>query len=344
VEAVLLVARLLLAGVFGVAASAKLEDRRGSSQAMLDFGLPERAAPFLGIGVPLAELLVALALMWERTARWGAAAALALLTAFLLVIGLNLLRGRRPSCSCFGKLHSEPIGASVIARNLALAAIASQVAWYGATERLDIIRILVLTFPAVLASAALASMLRSYTRSQTPVETTRTALPGQITALPAGLPVGSQAPEFELGSADGPVTLANLRQAGFPVTLLFLDPACGDCRSLLPHIHRWQREHAHAITFAIVSRGSEERNRQKFGAPGLPPLLLQQRDEVAQLFGTWIMPSAVVLRPDGRIWSRVAIGSSAIQRVVQKVITRVGTSSPSVMHSTTALQPSSAGN
>ena len=55
-EVALLVARLLLAGVFLVAGVAKLANRAGSRQAIVDFGLPARLATPLGIVLPLAEL------------------------------------------------------------------------------------------------------------------------------------------------------------------------------------------------------------------------------------------------------------------------------------------------
>jgi hypothetical protein len=326
VESVLLIARLLLAAVFAVAAASKFVDRTGARQAMLDFGLPPRAALVLGSGLPFAEFVVALALLPHSTAQWGAFAALVLLTAFLLAIGVNLLRGRRPNCHCFGKLHSEPIGASVIARNLLLAALALLVAWPAATQRLDTFRLLGLALIGLLTAAAVVYwvLLRDFARTQTAPSTTETALRGQFQGdLPTGLPAGSLAPHFELRGAQGIVTLEDLLQPGLPVALLFLYHACSDCQRLLPHIAEWQREHAHAITFAIVSRGSREQNRAKLGGAGFPPLLLQNNDEVAQRFGAWISPSLVVLKPNGRIWSRVAIGSNAVERMVNKLITRV---------------------
>ena len=44
-DAALLVARLLLALVFAVAGVAKLVDRPGARQAIIDFGLPARLRP-----------------------------------------------------------------------------------------------------------------------------------------------------------------------------------------------------------------------------------------------------------------------------------------------------------
>ena len=67
-EIALLVARLLLAGVFLVAGTAKLVDRAGSRQAVVDFGLPAWSATPLGILLSLAELAVAVPLIFSVTA------------------------------------------------------------------------------------------------------------------------------------------------------------------------------------------------------------------------------------------------------------------------------------
>src|SRR5215212_7932099 len=105
---VLLVARLVLAGVFVVAGVTKLLDREGSQQAMTGFGVPAALAAPFGLLLPLAELAVALALLPASTTWWGAIAALALLLLFVVGIGVNLARGRQPDCHCFGQLHSAP--------------------------------------------------------------------------------------------------------------------------------------------------------------------------------------------------------------------------------------------
>ncbi len=51
----LLIARLVLAVVFVVAGLAKLADRAGSRQALINFGVPARLATPGGILLPLAE-------------------------------------------------------------------------------------------------------------------------------------------------------------------------------------------------------------------------------------------------------------------------------------------------
>src|SRR3954451_22329050 len=113
-DGMLLAARLVLAAAFVVAGLAKLLDAKGSGQALVGFGVPERLAQPLGTVLPLAELAIAIALIPLATAWWGALGALVLLGLFVAGIGFNLARGRRPDCHCFGQLYSKPVGAETL--------------------------------------------------------------------------------------------------------------------------------------------------------------------------------------------------------------------------------------
>jgi len=130
-EAVLLIARLLLAGIFAMAGLAKLADSEGSRRAITNFGAPKVLAAPLGLLLPLTELAVASALIPTSTAPWGAVGALGLLLVFVAGIGVNLARGRKPDCHCFGQLHSAPAGWETLARNGVLTAVAGLVVWQG---------------------------------------------------------------------------------------------------------------------------------------------------------------------------------------------------------------------
>ncbi len=87
--------RLLLAAVFLVAGLTKLTDRAGSQHALVAFGVPTALAAPLGVALPLAELVIASALLPVTTAWWGALGALALLMVFVAGIAYNLARGLR---------------------------------------------------------------------------------------------------------------------------------------------------------------------------------------------------------------------------------------------------------
>jgi len=130
-DLMLLVARVLLAGVFGVAGVAKLADRAGSRQALRDFGVPPILADPLGRLLPLTEIAIAAALIPTLSAWWGALGALVCLLLFVVGIGINLARGNRPDCHCFGQLSSAPVGWPTLLRNGLLAAIAGAVVWHG---------------------------------------------------------------------------------------------------------------------------------------------------------------------------------------------------------------------
>src|SRR6187551_335363 len=61
-DGILLIARLLLAGVFAVAGAAKLTDLAGTRRALAGFGIPDRLGGSLALALPLAELAIAVAL------------------------------------------------------------------------------------------------------------------------------------------------------------------------------------------------------------------------------------------------------------------------------------------
>jgi uncharacterized membrane protein YphA (DoxX/SURF4 family) len=111
---------LLLAGTLGVAALAKLADRPGF-QAALGAVAPPQRARWLAVAVPVAELLLALALVTGAGGRVAPAAALLLLIAFSAVLA------RGVPCRCFGS-ETDPGAARV--RNVLLGGIAlALIAW-----------------------------------------------------------------------------------------------------------------------------------------------------------------------------------------------------------------------
>ncbi len=339
---VLVLGRILLAGVFVVAGLAKLVDRAGSRQALRDFGVPAAVAAPLGVTLPLAELVVGVALLPVATAWWGALGALAFLLVFVAGIGYNLARGRTPDCHCFGQLHSAPAGWSTLTRNAVLAALAGLVVWQGpAQPGASVIGWLssvtmsqFLGFAAVLLLVGLLlgegwlllNLLRQNGRLLLRIEALEARQGGADTgnAAPhpvAGLPVETPAPAFALPTLDGTrVALAALRAPGKPVLLVFSDPGCGPCTALLPTLARWQHEHRDMLTVALVTHGTPEANRAKVAEHGLRHVLLQQDREVAQAYQVQGTPSAVLVQPDGTIGSPVAAGADAIATVVERTL------------------------
>ena len=75
-DTLILLMRLGLAAVFGLAGVTKLADLPGSRTALEGFGLPKRLAAPAGIALPLVELAIALVLLPVSTSWWGALAGL----------------------------------------------------------------------------------------------------------------------------------------------------------------------------------------------------------------------------------------------------------------------------
>src|SRR3954453_727619 len=136
-DSFLLAAQLVLAAVFALAGVTKLLDVNGSRRALVEFGVPERAAPVAGLLLPLTELAIAVALVLHPTARWAGLAAFLLLAAFIGGIANAMRRGRAPDCNCFGQVHSAPAGRSALARNAVLAVLAAFVVVGGPPPAVD---------------------------------------------------------------------------------------------------------------------------------------------------------------------------------------------------------------
>jgi methylamine dehydrogenase accessory protein MauD len=335
----LLVIRLILAAVFAVAGVGKLADRDGSRHAASEFGVPLALVGTVAIVLPLAELATAALLLVPATARWGAIAALVLLAAFMVAIARSIARGEAPDCHCFGQLHSEPAGPATLARNAGLAALAtfvivagwndagaSPVGWLNGLPGTALALVIVGTLlgAVVMAQwAMLFALLRQHGRVLHRLDALEAGGPPQSEGDEGGLPVGTEAPAFELPGLDGvPVTLDALRAPGRPVLLVFTDPDCGPCTALLPDLGRWQHDHADVFTMAVVSRGSADANQAKAEEHNVARVLLQDDREVALEFDCPATPTAVLVDADGRIASRAAPGPDSIHRLVAEATRR----------------------
>jgi peroxiredoxin len=351
--AALLASRLLLAGVFLIAGVAKLADRAGSRQAVVAFGVPERLASAVGVGLPATELVVGVALIPSGSARFAALGALLLLAAFVGGIAVALRRGTEADCHCFGQLHSAPVGWRTLGRNGVLAVVAtfvvivgwrhpgvSATAWVGglsggwaAALGLGVVLGLVVGFLAWFALQLLSQNGRIFARLEA-IEAAigraggapladgdpRPVLGGGLDA--GGLPVGSPAPTFALSTTDGEhCALGTLLAAGVPLLVVFSDAGCGPCDALLPEVAGWQREHHQYLQIAVVAGGDQQRNREKAERHGLERVLLQTDREVSDAYQAHGTPMAVVIGADGLIASPTVSGADAIRTLVAQATT-----------------------
>lgn len=322
-DTVELALRLLLATVFVTAGVGKLLDLPGSRRAMEDFGVPERIAPITGLLLPLAEIAVAIALIFPPSARPGAIVGAVLLAAFIAGIANALRSGRQPDCHCFGQIHSAPAGPATLIRNGVLLAGALFVAIAGSGPAVDTwvgdrsAAVLVAVGLGILAvaTALYAWQLRSQNKSL--INDLRIARKAGAIGGRFGLPVGTEAPRFELSGLGGEtVTLDMLLQRAKPLLLVFMSPYCGPCGAMLPKIRAWQESLADRLTIAIITQGSEEQN-EVFAEQGVTDVLLQEEMEVADIFSVKGTPSAVVVSREGTIASSLGEMEQGIEPLLR---------------------------
>jgi peroxiredoxin len=336
-DIVLLLARLLLAAVFIVSGLAKLADRPGSRQAMLDFGVPARLATPSALLLPLVELLVAGALIPTISAWWGGLGALGLLLLFTAAVGYHLTRGHKPKCHCFGEVSSEPIGWPTLVRNLILSALAGSIVGFGRTSAgasiIGWLGMMTVSQRVELGVGGLAVALLAVEgmtllrllRQQGDLLLrfqeleTKLAASGMMGTAQTLSPVdaATPAPAFSLPDLSGTlITLDVLLSFGRPVLLIFSDPGCGPCNSLLPEVGRWQRDYASKLTLALISRSTPEANRAKASQHGIALVLQQQDREVAEAYQAQGTPCAILISSNGTIRSGLSCGAEQIRELV----------------------------
>ncbi len=331
----LLIIRLLLAAVFGLAAGGKLIDLSGTRRALVEFGVPRPAAPAGALVLVMSELLTAVLLVVTSTGRAGAILALALLASFATAIAMARLRGRAPDCHCFGAIHSAPAGGATLARIGVLAALAAFVLVRGpgrdlgdalAAPHVPLVLGAVGAGAVLLAQAALSWQLLR--RHGVMIERIR-ALEERAESRPrptrrgSGLPIGSPAPAFTLVDLDGSQrTLDDLLAPGRPVALAFSEPGCPACAELPATLSQLQADRAGELDVVLISRGSGRETVSLPGVDGLEHVLLQSEREVAELFNVASVPCAVTISPDGQVTSRLAVSIPAIVELLAEPGTR----------------------
>ena len=320
--------RLLLAGVFALAALAKLRHPARTREDLAGLGLPPRLVPAAGIALPLAELGVAALLLIGPLAGMGAWLALGLLVVFTAVIAANLLRGRRPACACFGSLSRATIGAGAVARNLSLMAVAGALLLPPSVLPPDLDKLAPVVAPILLPVLAggvlvlLAGLLfqlwrqqgrlllrieqleqRAQAATSAPAEPTPTRLPRPVELA------GQPAPALAWRDAAGQrIHLPSLR--GEPALLLFFDSTCQHCRPLLSRLREW-RPAAHTI---VILAGPP---RDLEVAPGIH-VVAEDALSTMQAFGVLGTPTGIEIDADGIVSGPAARGNAAVARLLDR--------------------------
>jgi peroxiredoxin len=329
----------LLGAMFLIAAITKLAGLKEFAQTVIAFGAPRALAGPLAVTLAGLELGIAAAFLLVATAWWGSVAATLLLSAFTIAVAVNVLRGRRPPCNCFGQLSAAPIGWITVFRNAALAGAAGWLAWQGHGTSFSALTWDIPSearWPALglatlaAAVAALAWLILQLTKQNGRLLLRVEALETQVANAGRPLVAGSAmrdagnrtaAPAFALPGLNGEIaTLQDLLAAGRRLLLVFSDPDCGPCTALMPHIAKWQQEFADELNVVVVSRGSVKANRAKGKAFGVNQILLQKDSEIAEAYSCSGTPGALLVAADGSIDSPLAMGQDAIVALVNRTI------------------------
>ncbi len=110
------VAAVIVGIVFLVAGGSKIAAGPEWPVQARGLGAPAIVIP----AVPWVEILIGAVLVVQIARRPAAAAAVAVLVVFTVLLIGQLARGHRPPCACFGAWSVKPLGLGHVVRNMAL--------------------------------------------------------------------------------------------------------------------------------------------------------------------------------------------------------------------------------
>ncbi len=343
-ENLLFILRILLIAILGVAGFAKLYDLSGSKKAVEGFGVPESLAKPLGVLLPIAELTIAILLIFVQTSWFGAIGATALLGIFIAGMTWQWKQGNAPDCHCFGQVHSEPVSPKSIIRNIIFIIPAVVLIAAGKENQgLDLFdsninnptestMTVIIGIATIGLLAAVVYFLKQISEQQVQImrrieileftahDGTKEVEREDVKNPTQGLPIGAIAPEFELPDLNGKkFGLKDLLKPQKTTLFFFVSPTCNPCGALLPEIEAWQEEFKQKLHFVFISSGKASDNTDKLGGQSFKQILLQEDREVAELYQSQWTPTVILVSPDGRIASHLAAGDSDIRKIFEKL-------------------------
>lgn len=334
----LLIVRLILFGVLAVAGVAKILDRDGSKTAFAAFGVPAALTKPLVYLLPVIEIVTAMALLFLETSWFGAIGAAALFLIFTAGMLYQLAKGNAPECHCFGQMHSKPVGASSVLRNLFLFALAFNLIVMGRSNQGLSLTNLNQDAAQFLVSIAIVGLLTAVMLFLKKISEQQKQIMQRIEMMEIvardggmveredlshphdGLPIGAQFPEFRLPDAEGNfVSLGEIRLDARPTLFLFVSPTCNPCKALVPEFEQWQKDLVHKVKFVFISNGKPDENLKKFGGDLSKQILLQKEREVAESVKAQWTPTAILMDANGRLASHATAGDTAIRELVEQI-------------------------
>ncbi len=119
---------------------------------------------------------------------------------------------------------------------------------------------------------------------------------------PRGIPLGARSPAFTLPRVGGgEVSLSDFR--GTRILLAFIQPGCGPCKNLLPHLNalalNTEETRAQVVLVSAGEREVNERLHEEYEI--VPPIGLQRGGEVSQSYNVTGTPFVYVIDESGLI-------------------------------------------
>jgi hypothetical protein len=285
----LLLIRIILSATFLASGVMKFADRDAVRGAASELGVPPILAGPVTAALVGAELVIAIVLLMPPiapTAGWGA---FVLLTGLSGVVAVNLVRGRRPSCHCFGRFSAGAIGWHTVGRNLLLATGGAAVALGAWGARETWILLAVASGVCTLWVGPWARRRWSHRR-------------------------GAMAPTFSLPDQNDTVrTLDGLLDPVPPLLLVFTQATCGACHLLMPQVAAWKTEMQ--IQVAVVNGGPQD-DVVAGELVGRASVLRDVDREVFSAYGITATPAAVLIDGGRRLLSTPVFGASDIEDLV----------------------------
>lgn len=131
---------------------------------------------------------------------------------------------------------------------------------------------------------------------------------------PNALKIGNTIPQFDLMNVNGD-SLTDETVKGKRTLALFWGVDCPHCKKFLPEVLEWEKDGTDDLNVVVFSMGDVEANRALgFSAP----LLIDEKNEIANDIGMFGTPSAVMIDEKGTIVSETAIGREQIVSLIGK--------------------------
>jgi hypothetical protein len=121
------------------------------------------------------------------------------------------------------------------------------------------------------------------------------------------------APMVPLLDLDGaPRSLTDLR--GQPTVVLFWDPGCGFCTSMLADLQAWEANRPEGAPQLLIVSGGDAAAGRAMGLTA--PVVLDADFALRRAFDNYQTPTAVLVDAEGRIASELAVGAEAVLALV----------------------------